>query len=203
MKTYLPEFYNRLKRFFFVKDADQEISDDIRSIQATVSQPLYRVFGNPDVLEAPEVDSVGSGNQKVTIFQSNSRIDSHSNTIDTIGSKLGLAVAGFNYWFNGVDWSRRRTPDAVQASAGASALTIVAAAGADNFNRVHSIILSTNNAGLVVLSDGLPSVQLAANGSRQIDFPQGWKQDTANTAITATLAGATLAAGVTFNVELV
>jgi len=201
-KARIPEFFVRLKRFINFKE-DEVFSDEIVNVQPTLSMLAAR---DPDgnVIQELETVSATLPHLKVQLMDDTTTapvvvLNGAGDGLPT--GNLGLLTYNRSHAFDGATWRRIRVPDATQASAGASALTIVAAGGAGNFTRVHDIVLSTDNAGLVILSDGLPSIQLPANGSIHINFKDGWLQDTANTAITATLAGATLAAGVTFNLE--
>lgn len=78
----------------------------------------------------------------------------------------------------------------VATAAGASALTILAAGGASVKNRLYTVIVSADTAGLVTLSDSCGALYCAANGSVVFDYGiLGVKQGTANTAITATNGG--------------
>ena len=113
------------------------------------------------------------------------------------GGTPGLAAINFPLLFNGVNWERTRVPTVQTSLSGASPLTILAAGGAGVKNRVFRILIGSNNAGLVTINDisGGLNTQVAAGASNDIPFPQnGIVQGTANTAIVATLAGATLTA---------
>ena len=117
---------------------------------------------------------------------------------DTIsGGTPGLAVVDFGLLYNGVNWDRQRTPTVQTSVSGASPLTILAAGGGSVKNRIFRILIGSNNAGLVTINDisGGLNTQVAAGASNDIPFPpNGIVQGTANTAIVATLAGATLTA---------
>lgn len=76
---------------------------------------------------------------------------------------------------------------------GASALTVLAAAGAGVKYRIYQLQIGSNTAGAVVMSDSLGTYYCPANSTITIDFGHlGILQGTAATAVTATLAGATL-----------
>ena len=93
-------------------------------------------------------------------------------------------------------------PTNISETNGASALTILAAAGVDLKNRIFRITLTSSVAGAVVLSDGFGTYQIAVGTPLMLDYgPQGKLQTTANTAITATLATATFGVLVAYSTE--
>ena len=85
---------------------------------------------------------------------------------------------------------------------GGTPLTILAAGGGAVKYRFFRIQLGSTVAGAIVLSDGMGTYICPANSTITIDFGHlGLKQTTANTAITATLAGATLSADVLYSLD--
>jgi len=85
---------------------------------------------------------------------------------------------------------------------GASPQTLLAAAGASTYNRIHSMTISTDTAGLITVSDGICRVYAAINTPVNIIFTNGKKQTTSNTAITVTNAGGgNVAAECVYNTE--
>ena len=107
-----------------------------------------------------------------------------------------LDVNAINLAFDGSAYVVAQTGSVkgVPAS-GASPITVFAAAGAGLKRRVFDIVIGSSASGVVVLSDGLGSIQVLAASATAVHYgPNGVLQDTADTAITATLAAATLSA---------
>lgn len=202
-KAYFPEFFARWKRFFFLKEGDEALSEEVVNVQPVIAQLAAQGGDESEPILVPlETASNASPVLRVALYDAGNlavTTDTSGDADATISRKLNANV--YNYGFNGFSFDRIRVPDDIEASAGATALTILAAGGTDVFHRIFTIDISSDTGGLVVLSDGLPSVYLPANGVHRFYFPQGWRQNTANTAITATLAASTLAASVTFNGE--
>lgn len=85
---------------------------------------------------------------------------------------------------------------------GASPQTLLPAAGAGKFNRIHSMTISCSVNGLITVSNGIGRFYTAANRFVNVQWPNGKKQSTANTAITVTnSAGGSVAAECTYNTE--
>ena len=107
--------------------------------------------------------------------------------VQATGGSSGIVVPG------GADGNRvSNFPTTNAGVQGASALTILAAGGAGVKNRIFRLRISVDTAGLVTIADFTTiKVYLPANGTYTWDFTEtgGWKQNTANTAITATNAG--------------
>lgn len=91
----------------------------------------------------------------------------------------------------------------VATATGASALTVLAAGAAGVKHRVYRLIIGSDTAGKVVMSDSVGSYYCPENGTITIDFglTGGVKQGTAATAITATLAGADLSVQMIYSLD--
>jgi len=95
-----------------------------------------------------------------------------------------------------------KLPTGINEASGASALTILGAAGAGLKNRIFRITLTSDTAGAVALSDGFGTYQVAVGVPLMLDYgSQGKLQTTADTAITATLATANFGVLVAYSTE--
>jgi len=93
-------------------------------------------------------------------------------------------------------------PTNINEANGASALTILSAAGAGVKNRVYRVTLTSSVAGAVALNDGFGTYQVDVGIPVMLDYgPQGKLQTTADTAITATLATASFGVLVAYSTE--
>jgi hypothetical protein len=103
----------------------------------------------------------------------------------------------------GMETDGLKLPQLVASATGASALTCLAAGAAGVKHRIYRLIIGSDTAGKVVMSDSVGSYYCPANGTVTIDFglTGGVKQGTAATAITATLAGADLSVVMIYSLD--